>query len=172
MASSSSLSATGAKKDNEGSSLTPPKAKKDDEASPKGEAQESIGESKCENDTIASATSTNRTLILRSSDDKNFEIDELVALASQTLEDLLLTCGNELPNVSSEILELVIVFLKKHHNEECKTKEEMKEIYEMLCGMIHASNYLNIKSLLDSACEEFAGRVKDMAVEELRALIV
>ncbi|KAI3996369.1 hypothetical protein MKX01_026837 [Papaver californicum] len=152
------------------------------------EATESVGESMCENDSIASVSSTKKILILRSSDNEGFEIEESVALASKTLRDL--SEGVELvgdniivpvPNVSSKILVLVISYLNKHHGEEDKNEEEIKEMLkwdkeffkaidniEMLFDLVNASNYLELESLQDIACDEAADRVKDLTVEDAR----
>ncbi|XP_026395856.1 SKP1-like protein 14 [Papaver somniferum] len=188
MASPSTLAAPGSKKTtvhNKGS-LEAPEAKKmkmDNEIySSKLEAEESVGESEYENDSIASASSTKKMLILRSSDNKTFEIEESVTLASITLRETIELVGvdNMIPlaNVSSKILALVISYLNKHHNVE-EIREMLKwdkEIFkaiddiQMIVDLINASNYLNIKSLQDSACDEAAERVKDTTVEEGRAL--
>ncbi|RZC85143.1 hypothetical protein C5167_007753 [Papaver somniferum] len=193
MASSSTLAAADAKKIkmDDGGSLAAPEAKKakfDTESySPKTEAEESVGESKSVNDSIASASSTKKMLILRSSDNETLEIEESAVLASTTLRGLIegseLVGANiiiPLPEVSSKVLVLIISYLNKHHNEENNNAEEMlkwdEEFFqaidtnELLFDLINASNYLNIKSLLDSACDEAAERLKDMTVEDAREM--
>ncbi|KAI3981071.1 hypothetical protein MKX01_032211 [Papaver californicum] len=158
MASSSTLAAADAKKTkmhNEGS-LAAPEAKK----------------TKIDN---ASYFSRSRRV--------SFEIKESVALASKTLSEGVELVGANLivpvPNVSSKILVLVISYLNKHHNEEDKNEEEIKEMLkwdkeffkaidniEMIFDLINASNYMEIESLVDSACEEAADRVKGMSIED------
>lgn len=62
--------------------------------------------------------STSKKIILKSSDDEAFEVDEIVALESQTikhiLEDGCAGDGIPLPNVTSKILSKVIEYCKKH----------------------------------------------------------
>ncbi|XP_026395857.1 SKP1-like protein 11 [Papaver somniferum] len=198
MASSSTLAAADAKKIkmDDGGSLAAPEAKKakfDNESySSKMEVEESVGGSKSVNDSIASASSTKKMLILRSSDNETLEIEESAALASKILRGIIEEServgGNiivPLPEVSSKVLVLIISYLNKHHNEENNNAEEMKEMLEwddeffqaidnneMLFDLINASNYLNIKSLLDSACDEAAERMKDMTVEDAREMFL
>ncbi|KAI3949287.1 hypothetical protein MKW98_023224 [Papaver atlanticum] len=180
MASPSTLAAPESKKTkmhNEGS-LAAPEANK-----PKIDNESYSSKIEAENDSIASASSTKKMLILRSSDNKTFEIEESVALASTTLRETIELVGvdNMIPlaNVSSNILALVISYLNKYHNvEEFKEmlkwdKEFFKAIddTQMIFDLINASNYLNIKSLQDSACDEAAERMKDMTVEDARELL-
>ncbi|XP_010442189.1 PREDICTED: SKP1-like protein 1B [Camelina sativa] len=62
--------------------------------------------------------STVRKITLKSSDGENFEIEEAVALESQTIkhmiEDDCADNGIPLPNVTSKILSKVIEYCKKH----------------------------------------------------------
>lgn len=62
--------------------------------------------------------STGRKITLKSSDGETFEMDEAVALESQTIkhmiEDDCADNGIPLPNVTSKILSKVIEYCKKH----------------------------------------------------------
>ncbi|KAI3885677.1 hypothetical protein MKX03_032053 [Papaver bracteatum] len=167
------------------------KAKFDNQSySSKMEAEESVGESKSANDSIASASSAKKMLILRSSDNETLEIEESAALASKILRGIIE--GSELvganiivpvPEVSSKVLVLIISYLHKHQNEDHNNAEEMKGMLkwdkeffkaidndEMLFDLVNASNYLDIASLLDRTCDEAADRIKDMTVEEAREM--
>ncbi|KAL7184896.1 hypothetical protein ACSBR2_026943 [Camellia fascicularis] len=62
--------------------------------------------------------SSTRKIILKSSDGETFEVDEAVALESQTIKHMIEDdcADNEipLPNVTSKILSKVIEYCKKH----------------------------------------------------------
>lgn len=59
-----------------------------------------------------------KKIVLKSSDGESFEVDEAVALESQTIahmvEDDCVENGVPLPNVTSKILAKVIEYCKKH----------------------------------------------------------
>ncbi|XP_057970160.1 SKP1-like protein 1A [Malania oleifera] len=115
-----------------------------------------------------------RKITLRSSDGETFEVDEIVALKSQTikhmLEDDCADNGIPLPNVTSKILAKVIEYCKKHV-ETLKTDDRngnnklkswdtdfVKVDQTTLFDLILVANYLNIKSLLDLTCQTVADR--------------
>ncbi|KAL4191057.1 hypothetical protein AMTRI_Chr07g27720 [Amborella trichopoda] len=41
-------------------------------------------------------------------------------------------------------------------------------LINLLCVVLQAANYLNVKTLLDKTCRTIADRVKDWSVEEIR----
>ena len=128
------------------------------------------------------ASSQKITLI--SSDGEAFEVEEAVALESQTIEPLIeYNCPDSvipLPNVTSKILAMVIDYCKKHvdspKTEDLFTEDELeawdaefvKVDHPVLFDLILAANYLNIKSLLDLTCQTVADMIKGKTPEEIR----
>ncbi|XP_054810779.1 SKP1-like protein 1A [Prosopis cineraria] len=127
---------------------------------------------------------SSRKITLKSSDLESFEVDEAVALESQTIkhmiEDDCADNGIPLPNVTSKILAKVIEYCKKHveaASSEEKTSDEDIKAWDaefvrvdqaVLFDLILAANYLNIKSLLDLTCQTVAGMIKGKTPEEIR----
>ncbi|KAJ4702170.1 putative Skp1 [Melia azedarach] len=119
--------------------------------------------------------STGRKITLKSSDGEAFEVDESVALESQTIkhmiEDDCADNGIPLPNVTSKILSKVIEYCKKHV-EASKSDDRTAVADEELKGwdaeFVKAANYLNIKSLLDLTCQTVADMIKGKTPEEIR----
>uniref|UniRef100_A0A2P2MHL7 SKP1-like protein n=1 Tax=Rhizophora mucronata TaxID=61149 RepID=A0A2P2MHL7_RHIMU len=128
-----------------------------------------------------------RKITLRSSDGETFEVDEAVALESQTIkhmiEDDCADNGIPLPNVTSKILSKVIEYCKKHveapksddrnassADDELKSwdAEFVKVDQATLFDLILAANYLHIKSLLDLTCQTVADMIKGKTPEEIR----
>ncbi|KAF7809627.1 SKP1-like protein 1B [Senna tora] len=128
---------------------------------------------------------SSRKITLKSSDGEPFEVDEAVALESQTIkhmiEDDCADSGIPLPNVTSKILAKVIEYCKKHvevsSSEEKTTSDEDLKTWDadfvrvdqaVLFDLILAANYLNIKSLLDLTCQTVADMIKGKTPEEIR----
>ncbi|XP_061367721.1 SKP1-like protein 1B isoform X2 [Gastrolobium bilobum] len=121
--------------------------------------------------------SSTRKITLKSSDGEAFEVDEAVALESQTIkhmiEDDCADSGIPLPNVTSKILAKVIEYCKKHveaanpdekpSDEDLKTWDAdfVKVDQATLFDLILAANYLNIKSLLDLTCQTVADMIRE-----------
>ena len=129
--------------------------------------------------------SSERKITLKSSDGETFEVDEAVALESQTIkhmvEDDCADNGIPLPNVTSKILAKVIEYCKKHvdaskpddrpsNDEDLKAWDTdfVKIDQATLFDLILAANYLNIKSLLDLTCQTVADMIKGKTPEEIR----
>ncbi|RDX70496.1 SKP1-like protein 1B, partial [Mucuna pruriens] len=128
--------------------------------------------------------SSARKITLKSSDGEAFEVDEAVALESQTIkhmiEDDCADSGIPLPNVTSKILAKVIEYCKKHveaANPDEKPSDEDLKAWDAdfvkvdqatLFDLILAANYLNIKSLLDLTCQTVADMIKGKTPEEIR----
>ncbi|XP_071703740.1 SKP1-like protein 1B [Rutidosis leptorrhynchoides] len=129
-------------------------------------------------------SSTAKPIVLKSSDGETFEVDQSVAVESQTIKHMIEDgCADTvipLPNVTSKILSKVIEYCKKHvdspNSEDKATEEELKgfdvEFVKVdqatLFDLILAANYLNIKSLLDLTCQTVADMIKGKTPEEIR----
>ncbi len=131
--------------------------------------------------------SSSKTIVLKSSDGETFEVEEAVALESQTIkhmiEDDCADTSIPLPNVTSKILAKVIEYCKKHvdtpksDDSSNKTAEDDLKAFDVefvkvdqgtLFDLILAANYLNIKSLLDLTCQTVADMIKGKTPEEIR----
>uniref|UniRef100_A0A7N0V2V1 SKP1-like protein n=1 Tax=Kalanchoe fedtschenkoi TaxID=63787 RepID=A0A7N0V2V1_KALFE len=130
---------------------------------------------------------SSKKITLKSSDGESFEIDEIVALESQTIkhmiEDDCADNGIPLPNVNSRILAKVIEYCKKHvdsakteagtasgADDDLKTFDAdfVRVDQATLFDLILAANYLNIKGLLDLTCQTVADMIKGKTPEEIR----
>ncbi|XP_059624690.1 SKP1-like protein 1B [Cornus florida] len=130
--------------------------------------------------------STSKKIVLRSSDGKTFEVEEVVALESQTIKLMIEDdCADSiipLPNVSSNILSMIIEYSKKHvetPKSEDNTSEDALKTFDtnfvkvdqaILFDLILGANYLNIKSLLDLTCQAAADMIKGKSIEEVRQI--
>ncbi|KAG6645522.1 SKP1-like protein 1B [Carya illinoinensis] len=127
--------------------------------------------------------SSSQKITLKSPDGESFEVDEAVALESQTIKHAIELCAdNVIPvlNVTSKILDKVIEYCKKHvepANSEDRTSKDDLEAWDAefvrvdqatLFDLILAANYLNIKSLLDLTCQTVADMIKGKTPEEIR----
>nr|GEY49458.1 SKP1-like protein 1B [Tanacetum cinerariifolium] len=122
--------------------------------------------------------SSTKVIVLKSSDGKTFELDEMVALESHTIKHMIEDeCADTiipLPNVTSRILSKVIEYCKKHV--EAPAEQDLKSFdtnfvkvdQGTLFDLIMAANYLNIKSLLDLTCQTVADMIKGKTPEEIR----
>ncbi|KAK0582361.1 hypothetical protein LWI29_024689 [Acer saccharum] len=124
------------------------------------------------------ATMTTKKLLLRSSDGETFEVEETVALQSQTIRQVFGDdCANKdipLHNVSSSVLSKVIEYCKKHVDSgddddiTAWDADFVKVDHATLFDLILAANYLHIKGLLDLTCQAVADMIKGKTPEEIR----
>ncbi|GMP27076.1 hypothetical protein CsSME_00003236 [Camellia sinensis var. sinensis] len=128
--------------------------------------------------------SSSKKITLKSSDGEAFEVEESLALESQTIKHMIEDdCAHSvipLPNVTSKILAKVIEYCKKHvqisktqdrsAEDDLKTWDSdfVKVDQPTLFDLILAANYLNIKSLLDLTCQTVADMIKGKTPEEIR----
>ncbi|AQK67622.1 SKP1-like protein 1 [Zea mays] len=137
---------------------------------------------------MASEGENKRMITLRSSDLEEFEVEEAVAMESQTLrhmiEDDCADNGIPLPNVNSRILSKVIEYCNSHVHAAAKPADSaaseggedlkswdakfVKVDQATLFDLILAANYLNIKGLLDLTCQTVADMIKGKTPEEIR----
>ena len=143
---------------------------------------------------MASEGDNKKMITLRSSDNEEFEVEEAVAMESQTIrhmiEDDCADNGIPLPNVNSKILSKVIEYCNKHVHAAAKPAEGadanaaaaagggedlknwdaefVKVDQATLFDLILAANYLNIKGLLDLTCQTVADMMKGKTPEEIR----
>ncbi|XP_047332762.1 SKP1-like protein 1B [Impatiens glandulifera] len=125
-----------------------------------------------------------KKIVLKSSDDQTFEMDEIVAHQSQTLRHMIEdSCADTVipvPNITGKIMAKVIEYCNRHaetpKSEEKTFDEELKKFDEdfvqvdqgILFDLILAANYLEIKTLLDLTCEAVAEMIKGKTPEEIR----
>jgi len=123
------------------------------------------------------ASLPSKKIILKSYEGETFEIEEAVAVQSQTIKLLIDDdCANDtgipVSNVTSKILAMVIEYCKKHvdvvsSDELRKWDAEFVQVdQDTLFNLISAANYLNIKSLLDLTCMTAADNIKHKIPEE------
>lgn len=121
------------------------------------------------------STSEEKKIVLKSSDGDTFEVDESVALQSQTIAHLIEDeCAkNQVPlaNVTSQILVKVVEYCERHVGDGASLTEEEKEDLKKwdaefvnidqstIFDLILASNYLNVKSLFDLTCRTIADQI-------------
>eukprot|EP00053_Salpingoeca_punica_P005443 m.54353 g.54353 ORF g.54353 m.54353 type:complete len:166 (+) comp13243_c3_seq1:76-573(+) len=129
-------------------------------------------------------------LTLKSSDDKEFKVPTSVAKASVTVTHLLDDLGDDqdkvipIPNVEGVILKKVIDFITHHKDDAPLTEEQANEKRSeditgwdaefvkvdmaTLFKMILASNFLDIKPMLDLTCKSVAHQIRGKTPEEIR----
>ncbi|KAK4490633.1 hypothetical protein RD792_001321 [Penstemon davidsonii] len=120
--------------------------------------------------------SSPKMIVLQSSDKETFELEETVAIQSQTLKHMIEdNCADNtipLPNVTSKILFKVIEYCKRHAIEDDNLKAFDAEFTKMdqstLFHLFLAANYLDIKSLLDLLSQTVADIIKGKSPEEIR----
>uniref|UniRef100_A0A804NLQ9 SKP1-like protein n=1 Tax=Zea mays TaxID=4577 RepID=A0A804NLQ9_MAIZE len=123
-----------------------------------------------------------KMITLKSSDGEEFEVEEAVAMESQTIrhmiEDDCADNGIPLPNVNSKILSkagsddvgAASANSTAASGEDLKNWDAdfVKVDQATLFDLILAANYLNIKGLLDLTCQTVADMIKGKTPEEIR----
>ncbi|AEE80002.1 SKP1-like protein 13 [Arabidopsis thaliana] len=129
-----------------------------------------------------------KMVMLLSSDGESFQVEEAVAVQSQTIahmiEDDCVANGVPIANVTGVILSKVIEYCKKHVVSDSPTEESKDELKKWdaefmkaleqsstLFDVMLAANYLNIKDLLDLGCQTVADMITGKKPDEIRALL-
>ncbi|KAH7329225.1 Skp1 family, dimerization domain-containing protein [Stachybotrys elegans] len=132
---------------------------------------------------------------LASNDGAIMEVDRAVADRSILIKNMLEDLGDDaisssnpipIPNVNEAVLRKVIEWCEHHRNDPPQTQDDesdarkkttdidewdqkfMQVDQEMLFEIILASNYLDIKPLLDVGCKTVANMIKGKSPEEIR----
>ncbi|KAM6567680.1 hypothetical protein CsatA_026808 [Cannabis sativa] len=127
---------------------------------------------------MSSSSSSSKKITLISSDGESFEMEETVAMQSQMIKFMIEDgCADNaipVPNVTANILAMVIEYCKKHIDSPNDVDLEswdanfVKVDQATLYDLIMAANYLNIKDLLDLTCQTVADMIKGKTPEEIR----
>ncbi|XP_073047441.1 SKP1-like protein 1B [Primulina eburnea] len=133
--------------------------------------------------------SSKKMIKMKSSEGDMFEVEELVAMESQTIRHMVEDdCADSvipLPNVASNILAKVIEYCRRHAQTPPKADtdvlgmmadselnqfdtEFVRVDQDTLFDLILAANYLNIKGLLDLTCQTVADMIKGKTPEQIR----
>ncbi|KAI0007793.1 E3 ubiquitin ligase SCF complex, Skp subunit [Xylariaceae sp. FL0662B] len=130
---------------------------------------------------------------LQSNDDVKIDVEKIVAERSLLIKNMLEDLGPNaegqtipIPNVTESVLRKVIEWCEHHRHDPPATNEDesdhrkkttdidewdqkfMQVDQEMLFEIILASNYLDIKALLDVGCKTVANMIKGKSPEEIR----
>ncbi|KAF4977482.1 hypothetical protein FZEAL_6001 [Fusarium zealandicum] len=132
---------------------------------------------------------------LASNDSATIEVDRVVAERSMLIKNMLEDVGDDsirqdnpipIPNVNEAVLRKVIEWCEHHRNDPPQAQDDesdarkkttdieewdqkfMQVDQEMLFEIILASNYLDIKPLLDVGCKTVANMIKGKSPEEIR----
>jgi len=136
----------------------------------------------------------NSEIKLISSDNKEFMIDIKIVNSCMVIKNMLEDIESEdkdlinIPNITGDILELLIQYLKYHFENPILIPESEKEEKSLeniipwdreffskfnmttLLNVISAANYLEIKPLLNLACKIVAIMIKGKTAEEVRTM--
>ncbi|MCL7032992.1 hypothetical protein MKW94_019193 [Papaver nudicaule] len=137
-----------------------------------------------------------KMITLKSADNKTFTVEKSIVMISETIKHLVEDdCAENvipLANVTGNVLEKVIVFLKKHapameylEGPEETTEEEDQKVIDGLTkfdeefikglktdqelfDLIFAGNYLAIRNLMELTCQTVAEKMRTMSPEKVK----
>ncbi|KAI4970628.1 hypothetical protein ZWY2020_001542 [Hordeum vulgare] len=119
---------------------------------------------------MASAAACEKKMImLKSSDGEEFEVEEAVAMASQTIRHMI---EDAVPTNASRSPASTPRSSPRSSTKDLKIwdAEFMKVDQVTLFDLIQAARYLNIKELLDLTCQTVADMISGKTPEEIRNL--
>ncbi|OAQ70457.1 SCF complex subunit Skp1 [Pochonia chlamydosporia 170] len=144
---------------------------------------------------MATEAKSGPKVFLASNDSATIEVDRVVAERSMLIKNMLDDLGDAnirednpipIPNVNEAVLRKVIEWCEHHRNDPPQAQDDesdgrrrttdieewdqkfMQVDQEMLFEIILASNYLDIKPLLDVGCKTVANMIKGKSPEEIR----
>lgn len=125
------------------------------------------------------------TLNITTADGEQFEVEYDVIQTSQTIKDVCEDYGIEndipVPNISSEVFKKVLEYCNHHFGSKKQKVDDDSEENSWdldfinvdqneLFSIILASNYLDIKPLLDLSCQAVAKKLEGKSTEEMRKM--
>ncbi|KAK8149547.1 hypothetical protein MY1884_005356 [Beauveria asiatica] len=144
---------------------------------------------------MADANAKMSKIWLVSNDNATMEVDRAVCERSMLIKNMLEDVGDgsirqdnpiPIPNVNEAVLRKVIEWCTYHRNDPVQAADDESDVrkkttdidewdqkfmqvdQEMLFEIILASNYLDIKPLLDVGCKTVANMIKGKSPEEIR----
>jgi len=139
------------------------------------------------------STNATQQITLQSNDGGAITVDRVVAERSMLIKNMMEDLGDEaiqdavpIPNVNEQVLKKVLEWCEHHRNDPAAAADDdsdsrkkttdieewdqkfMQVDQEMLFEIILASNYLDIKPLLDVGCKTVANMIKGKSPEEIR----
>ncbi|KAJ2160479.1 hypothetical protein GGF46_002241 [Coemansia sp. RSA 552] len=132
-------------------------------------------------------------VLLKSSDKQEYTVTMEVAKQSVLIKNLIDDLGETddaipLPNVTGKVLKKVIEYCEHHQHDPPIIKDEyddvprrsddispwdekfMKVDQEMMFEILLASNYMDIKPLLDLGCKTVANMIRGKSAEDIRKM--
>ncbi|CAN4126600.1 unnamed protein product [Withania somnifera] len=120
-----------------------------------------------------------KILILKSSDEDEFQVEESIAIQSGTIKHMVEDGYTVIPllNVDSKVLIKILDYMINHRGEKTEANEEqMKEFdkefvkmsFKKLFSLVFAANYLHIPGLMNLLCQNIADRIKNKSVNAVR----
>ncbi|KAI6701043.1 hypothetical protein NL676_015367 [Syzygium grande] len=122
-----------------------------------------------------------KMITLKSSDGETFEIEEIAAVQSKTLENMIdENCASTpvpLPNITGKILAKVVEYCTKHAEDGADAEslrawdaEFVSVDHPTLFDYILAANFLEIPTLLNLACQSVADMIKGKTPDEIHKI--